>query len=299
MSEVQANDVLEIKSGDLTAKCPASRGYYRAGKFDAIVPKAMARGLMAGKSIELLLDKPEAEMADIPVLVREAEAATMEGIRAEGRVCGKWEPDVVSQEVLPVIGFFLERVVPWINDKGWKLIGQEVPIRWQIDEQTVFASHLDALFSTEDGAHHLILDWKWTKDAPTYQHCDMDLQMRAYRSGLVQGELYFDGWWTPIHTQSEPKAALIWLPGLLPYTRRTSCTVNGEPVVFLKGDERPFNKVYYSCSEQPLDIPSVEKQVKMRADWIRSGILPEIPTAEGCMLCSCKQWCSTTQQVED
>ena len=88
MSEVQANDVLEIKSGDLTAKCPASRGYYRAGKFDAIVPKARARGLMAGKSIELLLDKPEAEMADIPVLVREAEAATMEGIRAEGRVCG-------------------------------------------------------------------------------------------------------------------------------------------------------------------------------------------------------------------
>ena len=288
---------ITIKSGDLTTKCPASRLYYRAGKFDAIIPRAMARGLMAGRAIEQILDDPPEDLSQIPSLITVAKDLMLCGMADEGRTAGSWEPDDIALEITPAMGYFCERVIPWLKENGWKLVGQEVPIRWEVGEGVEFSSHLDALFECE--GDFLILDWKWTKEAPTHRHCDMDLQMRSYRAALMFGEVCIDGFWTPMPMERPPAAALVWLPGLMPYSRRVKCTIKGEERVFLKGDARPFDKVIHWCSSPSLDVPAITNQILLRAKWLASGIAPEIPTPDGCMVCSSKQWCCTTQQIED
>lgn len=54
-----------------------------SGKFDAIIPRAMARGLMAGRAIEQILDAPPEDLSQIPSLITVAKDLMLCGMADE------------------------------------------------------------------------------------------------------------------------------------------------------------------------------------------------------------------------
>lgn len=292
---------LAVYSSDLSAKCPKQRLLARQGLTIPDIPTAMYRGLLSGRAFELILQAGyDTSPEDVPAIVEQAVADTEQTINDEGRVLS---PAVkvkdISLSVTEASGYFCERILTRLKAEEWDMVGTEVPIRWELDDNVDFCSHLDALFrmTDEQGEHWLILDFKWTA-AMTGSYAMRHMQMTAYAHALHNGTITMDG--LPCKTGANLiETSLVWTPALLPYKRKTSmqCRETGETQVYKKGDQRPMRSLWRNTGFwTPAKFEETEKEVRRqimhRVQWIESNDAPMIPDPEGCVVCSSKDWCS-------
>ena len=298
--------MIEVHSSDLSARCPASAGYRRAGLINVAVPKAMFRGLAAGRAIEIMLEEGTA-VDGVPDACTRAVRESDVKVQEEGRF-HNLDLKKVCSELIETLAFFPERAETAYKD--YDLIGQEIPIRWIVgfleregEKHTVeFASHLDALYRHKETGQLKIVDWKWTKDSPNWHYSQMNLQMRSYMAAMQRGEFMMNGFYVDMADyfgeRLSVEAELFWIPGLMPYKRRTTVTVEGVEQVFHKGDHRPITKILHYAQNSRVD--QIEKQIMLRAEWIRTGYYPEMPTPDGCMACPAQQdvgYCTVAQDL--
>jgi len=300
---------MKIHTSDLSAVCPRQRQLRRQGNYDGIVPKAMFRGLVAGQAIENLLNDLnngiETDVAGSIPVVGEAMRQTLRKIEEEGQVPSDFDQSDVAEDVTTNIGYFIERLYPMFQSGGrFQIIGNEVPVQLQIEDGLTFESHIDLLaFDMEKDCYHII-DWKWTQDAPAYPYTKMNIQMLSYWLAIQEGQCYLHGFWTDLDQREEwntPLASLVWLPGLMPYSRRTTLTQDGQKILYFKGDQRPMDRILRSCIDHDTEVSSeyIRNQIRWRARMLNDeGVAPTTPTATGCLLCSSKAWCEPAAEKE-
>lgn len=300
---------MKIHTSDLSAVCPRQRQLRRQGNYDGIVPKAMFRGLVAGQAIENILNDYQrgiqTDVAGCISVVGEALRQTLRKVEEEGQVPSNFDQTEVAEDVTTGMGYFVERLYPMFDkDEGrFEIIGNEVPVQLQIGDDLLFESHLDLLtFDRENQCYHII-DWKWTQEAPSYPYTMMNIQMLCYWLAIQEGQCHFDGFWTELNPPKEwgrPMASLVWLPGLMPYSRRTTVTQDGQKILYFKGDGRPMNKILRKCIDQESEISAeyIRNQIVWRARMLNEeGIAPTTPTPTGCLLCSSKAWCNPSPEI--
>lgn len=290
-------DEILIHSGDLTAKCPHARLLQRAGKCEAKIPKAMYRGLVAGRAQELIVKRAAEGLAVSPLDAVEITAHATEDtfitLGQEGRILSdSIDPEEMSWEITEVMGYFIETALPELD-----IIPEdthtEVPVRFTTKSGNVFESHLDVLVDLGDNHYHII-DFKWTKSLP-WGYAVRSPQMAAYAHALWDGQIYLDPFWCDV-SANLVQTTLLWTPGLMPYKRKTTITVEGEQVIKEKGDHRPKKTWFIPCVWTTEHLKSsrdwIHREIDQRADWILKNNAPAIPDAEGCMACSSRDWCS-------
>ena len=253
--------MIEVHSSDLSARCPASAGYRRAGLINVAVPMAMFRGLSAGRAIEIMLEE-STTVDGVPDACTRAVRESDVKVQEEGRF-HNLDLKKVCSELIETLAFFPERAETAYKD--YDLIGQEIPIRWIVgfleredEKHTVeFASHLDALYRHKETGQLKIVDWKWTKDSPNWHYSQMNLQMRSYMAAMQRGEFMMNGFYVDMvdyfGERLSVEAELFWIPGLMPYKRRTTVSVEGVEQVFHKGDHRPITKILHYAQNSSVD----------------------------------------------
>lgn len=282
---------LRIYSSDLMSRCPRQRQLYREGKYEAIAYGALYRGLIAGQAIEDRLTDPEAP-SDLVSLVHVAQDSVNQKLEEEGRVLSDAvRPKEIALEVIEMMGYFCARWDEWMIAQDIEIIKAELPVRWG-RVMWEFNSHIDLLCRRRGTDDYIIIDWKWTKESPTAVYAKKHLQLRAYRTAVLCGEVCIDGFWTDLGAQTV-ECYIGWLPGLLPYRRRTTV---GD-VVYMKGDLRPMEKFMVPTmidKELSDDDVVVHAQITQRASMLQEKYAPEIPTPEGCVACQSSAWCIDT-----
>lgn len=273
--------IAEIHTSELTANCLRAVQLRHEGKWEPHSGTAMMRGDMFGKAAEWVHNN-DAWHAD------KAVPAVLDAMR---RI--KLEPDTLSDAAkrdINTIGAEVQRAIQaYISQfKDYfarcKLIGTEVPIRWQIDGRE-FASHLDLIFREEwDGGALRVWDWKWTKDAPTQEYIARNLQMASYWWAVKHGEVMLgDDWWQDL--DEYPLVSMVYVPHLMPYKKATK---RGD-TQYKAGDRRPIESIVITADHS--DEGAVLDALRERIALMDGGIWPTNPNPVGCLICESRRWC--------
>jgi len=168
----------------------------------------------------------------------------------------------------------------------------EVPIRctFEVDgEPQEFASHLDAVVTTEDG-RVVILDWKTGEEGPTWHYLARNMQLALYWLGLRHGTVLQDGAWKTYGDSAD--VYWVHVRNLSPYGKSGSYVGDGgELVEYKKGDLRPMHKVFQRVSFT--DENAIIEEFATRVRMFRAGLFPTNPDPIGCMVCESRKFCPT------
>ena len=295
----------EIHTSDVQG-CARRVQHRILGQCDPGIPTAMFRGLLAGASLEHVHN----EHRRAPDLAPEAVALGLVDTKAkmvsEGRSLTDGAVRNLDQtvaECIKMCGYYIERFMPLFSQ--CELIACELPIRWEMEhpllEQSChFASHLDLCFRDPEnvwghGANRLhVWDWKWHKQSPSYAYLIRNMQMAIYYAAMGGGGAILrnkkhDIWQQP---KEYPVVSWVHLPALMPYMRKTvGKSTDGEEKVFLKGDERPLDRIVRNIGHNPDMVPYIEATFAQHVLSMRMGIFLPSPDPVGCSLCPSEQWC--------
>jgi len=296
----------EIHTSDLTSPCMRAVLHRLLGESLNVVPSAMARGLIAGATLEICHDNCLTEPDLVVEACKDALLNVRDSLSSEGRQFSDSVEANLEQIVLDVIsmaGHYVERF-------GGRLVccaklGTEVPIRMTVehpmfDEPVEFASHLDAIFRDTEGVFGMgkdrliVWDWKWRKDAPTgsYLHRNMQLGMYALAclKGAICRNVQMDIWEMPCEL---PAVAWVHLPHLFPYKRKTvTKSGDGEETVFVKGDSRPEDRILQWVYHSHESLDTITDDFAQRVHMMQMGMFPKTVSVQGCQTCPSEQWCS-------
>ena len=294
----------EVHTSDIQG-CARRVQHRILGEFDPSVPTAMFRGLLAGASLERVHNEHRWEPDLAPEAVALALVDTKAKMVSEGRSLTDGaikNLDQTVSECIKMCGFYIER---WGKlFKRCVLIGCELPIRWEmehpiLEEPVKFASHLDLMFRDTTNALGMgenrlhLWDWKWHKQSPSYAYLIRNMQMACYyvatgKGAILRNEKH-DIWEQP---KEYPVVSWVHLPALMPYMRKTVTKgSDGEEKVFLKGDERPADRIVRSIGHSPEMVPHIETNLAQHVLSMRHGIFLPSPDPVGCSLCPSEQWC--------
>ena len=296
--------MFELHTSDFDP-CPARAMLRRDGKFDGVAGIALTRGLIAHESLALMHHEPE-EMIR-PIIVKATHLVINE-LEEQGRTPSDAVMsglDDIEMDIMTVLDTYKRNILP-ITQK-WTLLGTEVPVYWELDDDIHLSSHLDALFVDESGKP-IVWDWKWRKDALAISDLSRNLQLACYFSCLTNGmveldqhswdmasskhgwEEEVDGWGYPPSGSPTPDVAWVDLPSLKPYTRKTTTTDDeGKEKTYMKGDDRPISRVIRNVKHHPDQVETIRAYAIQRARLIINEIPMYIP--QGCSHCECESWC--------
>ena len=172
----------EIHTSDLTGSCMRATAHRLLGESLTVVPTAMARGLIAGATLEICHNKCITEPDFAVEACKDGLLNVRDSLSSEGRQFSDSVEANLEQIVLDVIsmaGHYVERF-------GGRLVcceklGAEVPIRMTVehplfDEPVEFASHLDAIFRDTEG------EGRTNRAVPAQEYATGDV-----RPGMSQG----------------------------------------------------------------------------------------------------------------
>lgn len=297
--------MFELHTSDFDP-CPARAWLRREGKIDGVAGIALFRGLLAHRALEVMHHEPEELLSPI---MTSATSHVINQLEHDGRlpsdaVMGRLGE--IEAEVTTVLDSYKRRVLPITCT--WKLLGTEVPVYWEIDDDIHLSSHIDALFITKEGKP-IIWDWKWRKDALAVSDLSRNLQLACYFGALVDGMVQLDenalswldinhdwangdsdNWTYPPHGSPTPEVAWVDLPSLKPYTRKTIAKDDeGREVTFLKGDDRPMSRTMRYVKHHPDQIETIKEFALQRANIVKNKLPLYIP--QGCSHCECEAHC--------
>ena len=291
--------VFELHTSDFDP-CPARALLRREGKLTGESGTALFRGLTAHCALEELHKNPDELIA---AHIKQASTKVINQMEEEGRTptdAVMTNLTDISREIGVVLEAYRRRILPITCT--WKLLGTELPVYWQLNDDIHLSSHIDALFLTEEG-RAIVWDWKWRKDALAVSDLARNLQLACYFGAICDGVISLpdfrlmsnwdsdeDGWYWQTGEFLTPTVAWIDLPSRKPYTRKTQAkNDSGEVVTFSRGDDRPISRVIRSVTHHPEQIENIKQAAVQRAMMLMSGNPIYIP--QGCSHCECEPWC--------
>ncbi len=295
--------MIELHSSDCDP-CPGRAQLRKAGHFDGRAGTALVRGLLAHSALELL--HRDDGSSGLTSILEEAASRTLEGLANEGR-----EPSesvstnlpIIVKDVMAVLERYRSRILP--ITARMTLIGVEIPVFWPLSESVAFSSHVDALFTDEEG-RVVIWDWKWRKDQLSFSDLSRNLQLAAYFGvaldglfclpllppGWVENSEAEEGvWCSPDGEMPTPLVSWVDLPSLKPYMRKTIV----DDLEYKKGDGRPINRIIRTVNHHPGILDKIKHALIQRAELL-TGEPVYIP--QGCAHCECEPWCPRFDMFE-
>ena len=283
--------ILEIHTSDLSAECLRSVELRWEGKVDGEMPGAMVRGSLwhyAAEDWHALLGSngvPEPKVCVANAIQKLHDEAAKSNRPMTAAALRNLEE--TKAEVIELLGHYSRRFIDIFDNEATKVIGCEVPIRYEFEvdgEPVMFASHLDLLFRNEAGIH--CWDWKTGEDSPTYDYLNRNMQLAMYALALRHGEVLVGGWWTRM--EQWPSLSWCHVNNLAPYRRAVTL---GDGTKFAKGDLRPLQSVLMPADIREEAEPAIRRELQMRVRMIRAGFFPTNPTEKGCFVCPSKAHC--------
>lgn len=305
----------EIHSGDLSRSCPMQVKLKQEHKWKNEMPTAMFRGSFAGKALELLHFRHKPEEWNISDNVHgcliDAAISVNSECERDGRMLTDAvikNMDVITKEVTTAVQAYINRFAS--KFAKCELVGVEIPMRMSLkhgDGTFKFASHYDLVFIDPDnvwgqgaGRWHL-WDWKWLDKMPVYEYLIRAKQPQLYQLCLYlgwsllpnkfTGDKGTEGTW--IQAKKWVSTALIYIPSLKPYARKTTDLNPSTGVLteFKKGDERPMSRIVRRCTMRKDRIKDIAHSLLELPRMMRDGHFPAIPDKLGCRLCESSDWC--------
>lgn len=292
----------DIHTSDMTEPCLRRVLLRHQQKSEPVAPTALFRGLLVGKWLEYIH-----EYKSLPVdheeliwnnLVTEIES---EGRQPSDSV--ERNREQIQSDVYLVCERYLDRFMPLFNQ--CEVIGTELPCRTEI-EGIKFASHIDLMVRDTNGVFGygegklLIIDWKYRADVPTRGYLSRNYQFAMYwlcaLEGSIMTEPLFDVW-----EKFDEPAQLLWchLPYLFPFKRKTTVKdLDGNPVVYTKGDERPISSILKDVNFKTQAIEMIKYDIIERVQVMRAGYFPKSPEPVRCTVCDSRDFCTRGDTAE-
>jgi len=284
----------DTHTSDITANCGKSVELRLLGKRIPEATEALFCGQLFHEAVGLAHKSKLNDFLTTPAeCVETALPVVLEGFKTEGRT--------LSRAVVASMDDHKATVVDWLKNyidrfaaefSVAKLIGVEVPCRWSLDvdgETEDFASHLDLLYRTAEGA--LVLwDWKSGAEAPSTEFLIRNLQMGLYHLALKYGSIMLDGQW--VEMEEHPVIEWVHVRYLMPYGKKvTTKDEDGVETTYAKGDTRPRNKVVIPATVTEAGEQALVNELSLRVRMKRLGLYPTNPSEQGCRLCESRRWC--------
>ena len=292
----------EIHSSELTADCLRKVYHRLMGEVSGEATTALYRGLVAGRACELMHQQGFDQ--DPFNLTIAAASDTQKQLSEENRMLTQSveenHQDILA-EVSNVLILYRDRFAFMFDQ--CELLGTEVPARYTLKTdggEVKFASHLDLLVRDTNGVFGcgrgklLVMDWKWRQQAPSHHYLARNMQFALYYMMAKFG-----------HLKCGPKAfewmdygedaVLFWihLPGLKPYTRRTTAyNDKSEEQEFVKGDLRPMRSVLYQVEYDSAQERQIKAELEMRAKMVENDVFPLNPDPVSCRICDAEAFCT-------
>ncbi|QDP47788.1 MAG: hypothetical protein Unbinned3138contig1001_7 [Prokaryotic dsDNA virus sp.] len=272
------------------------------GEVNGEATTALYRGLVAGRACELL--HQEGFDQDTSNVTVSAAAFIQKQLAEENRMLTQSVEENrldILAEVTDCLNLYRDRFAHLFHQ--CELLGTEVPARYSLsteDGEIKFASHLDLVVRDTNGVFGygkgklLVMDWKWRQQSPSHQYLARNMQFALYYMMAKWGYL-----------KCGPKAfewmdygedaVLFWihLPGLKPYTRRTTAfNDQGEEQEFVKGDLRPMRSVLYRVEYDSAQEHLIKAELKMRAKMVENDVFPLNPDPVSCRICDAEAFCT-------
>lgn len=292
----------EIHSSELTTDCLRKTYHRLMGEVNGEATTALYRGLVAGRACELL--HQEGFDQDTSNVTVSAAAFIQKQLAEENRMLTQSVEENrldILAEVTDCLNLYRDRFAYLFQQ--CELLGTEVPARYNLstdDGEIKFASHLDLVVRDTNGVFGygkgklLIMDWKWRQQSPSHQYLARNMQFALYymmgRHGSLKcGPKGFD--WMDYN--EPPVLFWIHLPGLKPYTRRTTAfNDEGKEQEFVKGDLRPTRSVLYRVEYDSAQEHLIKAELKMRAKMVKNDVFPLNPDPVSCRICDAEAFCT-------
>lgn len=286
----------DIHTSDLTEPCLRKVLLRHQQKAEPVAPTALFRGILIGKWLEHIHEKDEIP-TDISAtiwddLVKELEA---EGRQPSESV--ETNRATIEGDVLLICQRYMARMMPLFRQCEY--IGTELPCRTEIDG-IKFASHVDLLLRDTGNVlgygkgRLLVIDWKYRAEVPTKAYLSRNYQFAMYWLAMLEGSVMtypaFNVW-----EEYGESAQLLWchLPYLFPFKRKTTLKDdNGDPVVYLKGDERPVTSILRDVNFKREALQGIRRDIVERVQVMRAGYFPKAPEPVRCTVCDSRDFCT-------
>lgn len=292
----------DIHTSDLTEPCLRKVLLRHQQKAEPVAPTALFRGLLVGKWLEYIHEY-DALPVDHEELIWNDLVAELESEGRQPSESVERNKDQIQADVSLVCEKYVERFMPLF--RKCEVIGTELPCRTQIDD-IKFASHVDLMLRDTDDVFGygkgklLIIDWKYRAEVPTKAYLSRNYQFAMYwlcaLEGSIMTEPAFDVW----EEFNEP-AQMLWfhLPYLSPFKRKTTVKdLNGDPVVYMKGDERPISSILKDVNLKVEAIETIKSDIVERVQVMRAGYFPKSPEPVRCTVCDTRDFCTRGDTVE-
>lgn len=284
----------DTHTSDLTADCSKSVELRLRGKIIGEATEALFCGQLFHEAVAIAHKvKLNDFLAPASQCVDEALPTVLEGFKKENRPLSRAVAENIDDHKATVVGYlkaYIARFADLFAEA--RLIGVEVPCRWSMEvdgEVQDFASHLDLLYRTPEGA--LVLwDWKTGEDAPSAEFLTRNLQMGLYHLMLKYGSIRLGDEW--VEMGEHPVIEWIHVRHLLPYSRKvTTKDEDGVEATYAKGDLRPLNKIVLPATVTEAGEQALIDELTLRVRMKRLGMYPTNPSEQGCRMCESRRAC--------
>lgn len=286
--------VLSVHSSELMDPCPRRAKLRIEGKEHGNAEGALVGGLLLHEAVQSVLIEPELTTCSAVELAWDVVTAKL---LSEGRamtaavVAGE---ESTKEDVAAEVDRYRSMVVPMIDE----VVGCELPVSIEIDvdgEPVRFESHIDAVWVGSDphtGERAVVIeDYKRRKDEPSSPFLARNLQLGMYQYAVANGGMQVGGWpW--IAPEMPIRCYWTHIPNFKVYKRRTPRVIDGETVVFEKGQSRAIDRIMFDATVTDWDklLAGFAERVRM----MRADIWPAIPEPDRCKLCqsnyACPAW---------
>lgn len=274
----------EWHTTDLLSRCAKRTQLRHEGKCVPEVTSAMLRGQLAHAHLSAWHLGQSVDLDEF-----------IQGVKDEGKEvsAAAWRDiEDMHNEAKTLTSFYAIRFGDFF--KRSKLIGVEVPVRWEttIDKKPVkFASHLDLVFRDPSDAL-CVWDWKTGDTDWDNDYAARSMQVGMYYMAVQYGFVCVQDDWFDL--AEAPHVSIVNIEALKPYSRKTIARDdNGEEREFVKGDDRPMRAVSFEIFVNNEQAVIDEFATRVRMD--RLGLWPMNPTDTGCRVCECRRHCATWQ----
>ena len=289
--------VEEIHSSHLTATCMRRVQLTAQGKRIGATETAKYRGLLAHKVLAKWFSGQFAIGNFPPDLARSCHMEVKTEAERDNEPLSQAVIDNAGQIHVEVGRLCDTLTSRWVQfHQGWKCIGAELPIRWDMelpgfDAPVPIASHLDLLFKTPSG--YAVVDIKTGEDDPSPHYLNRNPQLASYflalRHGAIQTDAEFDLWET---IGEYPTVYWMHFNAVAPYSRKTKAAdENGELREYAAGEHKPWHRIMRACDFQPEMEGQILADIATRVKMFEAGLFPPTPDPIGCRVCDCNYHC--------